>query len=1036
MKTKFSKRILSLFLAVMMVVTSIPMFALTASAAGAYTPTKADDKYLFAYFTGDGDGQKIRFAVSHDGVNYYPLNNNEQILQHTNVSETITFNGKNGYAHDDGVRDPYIIKKPNADGYYIVATDLRVVDNEANTYNNSKLMVWDVPDISKADEVVPWNIDTWGMFANNSDYGTSSINVNYCAWAPEITYDYQKNMYMLFWSNGLYDSLSLYYVYTNDFKTFYNKDGATIDGTTVTPDILYQVSGTNTIDGDIAYDGSNYYLVFKHEYTGQIYFVKSSTPTGFNGQEPTKFVDSKYTGKNGGNGESFEGPELYQRGDGKWVLIVDNYTANPKCIFNMYVADSLDEFMNGTDFADKNIVTNINDCQPRHGGVAIIPSDICGSLISSYGNFSQYDDSQLKSLIETYETRMEPILSGSLVYKNLLPAYEAYVQARKAYDAYYYGGNTTVNLTTYAYFLQKAIDAMTAWTQYTANNPRPTFPSGTVPDSAFANLLYTRQANTNSAFIIQPVIGTITGIFSTYTHKNEIQVGYNETVMMYDGPDVTPKAPVMFVCRFMNGGGATRESSISSVYPTTASGATNDFGELYLPEMWYSSGSSAWNFENEYGKTSYRTGHNSSTINNGKGMRSIADQNTSYVAYANVIQYQTSTSWAAGEYSKEYKNLNWNCISYFNYDGNRTNATGSVNDNATIYVVNYKVLTDAIKNCFAKLPENINDYKQGGLSAILGAIDNATGYDPNSSFFGVSSAYAGVTNFNNKVSALIDKLNLSASKDVDEDKYQALREEMDKHITNSTYPSKETYTSDSVDKYINDIYPAAQSVMRDVLENGYTKGTNAGLDDIALEKVLNPIMDKSALQAEIANKDNPVIFDESGNQTKTYASWLTVNTALTEAKQVDETITAQYQTGNAFYADANSTDLPYSIITTDNTQAVTDATTNLQNANLVDIDTVGYPSFDAAKTVVDSIDRAKYTTSALEAFDRAVSDAKDLVYYTPTADEISAYNDNTEGTDITGDLKISTSLTNTDAATIALLNAVNTLNTVNEDGTQ
>ena len=33
MKTKFSKRILSLFLAVMMVVTSIPMFALTASAA-------------------------------------------------------------------------------------------------------------------------------------------------------------------------------------------------------------------------------------------------------------------------------------------------------------------------------------------------------------------------------------------------------------------------------------------------------------------------------------------------------------------------------------------------------------------------------------------------------------------------------------------------------------------------------------------------------------------------------------------------------------------------------------------------------------------------------------------------------------------------------------------------------------------------------------------------------------------------------------------------------------------------------------------
>lgn len=53
----------------MMVVTSVPAFAINASAA-------ENTKYLFAYFTGDTvDGQKIRFATSSDGKNFRTLNN-------------------------------------------------------------------------------------------------------------------------------------------------------------------------------------------------------------------------------------------------------------------------------------------------------------------------------------------------------------------------------------------------------------------------------------------------------------------------------------------------------------------------------------------------------------------------------------------------------------------------------------------------------------------------------------------------------------------------------------------------------------------------------------------------------------------------------------------------------------------------------------------------------------------------------------------------------------------------------------------------
>lgn len=376
MKTKFSKRIISLLLSLLMLVTAFPIATVATQAA-------TGDNYLFAYFTGDNDGQRIRFAVSEDGINYTPLYNNAPILSSTAVSETITWNGKQGWSHSKGARDPFIIAKRDSSGniisgqYYIVATDLRVGKNNGNSYNNSKLLVWDITDISKASSAVPWNIETSGMYGNTYYSGTT-LDEHYIAWAPEVTYDYSKNMYMMFWSGPLYASAKLQYVYTNDFKTFYNSNGNVIDGVNYQPEVLYSISGTNTIDGDIVYSNGNYYLVYKKESEGQIYFVKSSTLTGFAGQTATKFVDSNYSGV------CFEGPELYQRADGKWVLLVDNYNVNPKSKFVMYVADKLDDFMTGSDFKGKNVTTNINNCFPRHGAVAPITSNDYNALCKAY----------------------------------------------------------------------------------------------------------------------------------------------------------------------------------------------------------------------------------------------------------------------------------------------------------------------------------------------------------------------------------------------------------------------------------------------------------------------------------------------------------------------------------------------------------------------------------------------------------------------------------------------------------------------------
>ncbi len=389
MKFKISKKIVSLFLAVMMVVTSVPAFAINASAAD----TDVRDSYLFAYFTGDDNtadavNQRVRFALSKDGVNFTSLNGNSPILTNDKTSGTITWTNKTGMPHTKGVRDPFIIKKPNNEaGYYIVATDLRVGEN-GGSYNNSKILVWDVNDLSKADKVSPWIIETSGMFGDTY-YSNGKINGDYVAWAPEVTYDYDTNMYMIYWSGPLYQSSTILCAYTRDFKTFYQDSlgERPLDGAGVRPNTLFSESGQNTIDADIVYDSSNskYYMVYKRESEKQLYFVKADSLDGFKGKTGTKFVDSRYSG--------LEGPELYKRADGKWTLIADRYTENGGAgsagKFAMYVAGSIDEFMTGAEQGSKEVTTNINECSPRHGAVTTITSAEYTALNEAYGGASE-----------------------------------------------------------------------------------------------------------------------------------------------------------------------------------------------------------------------------------------------------------------------------------------------------------------------------------------------------------------------------------------------------------------------------------------------------------------------------------------------------------------------------------------------------------------------------------------------------------------------------------------------------------------------
>lgn len=385
-----------------------------------YDVAYTEPAYLFAYFVGDDDqadavNQRIRFALSKDGVNFTSINGNAPILKNDQVSGTITWNNKTGMAHTKGVRDPFIIKKVNEAGYFVVATDLRVGKN-GGSYNNSKIVVWDINDLSKADKAIPWVVETSGMFGS-SYYSGSTINKDYIAWAPEVTYDYQNNIYMMYWSGPLYNNSTILCAYTHDFKTFYQDPQATktIDGNTYKPKTLFSESGKNVIDADIVFDGSNYYMVYKRESEKQLYFVKAATIDGITSQSGTKFVDSRYTGASG-NGAGLEGPELYKNAAGKWTLIADNYTENTgagsKGVFVMYQVDSLDEFMTGADCSSKSVTTNISDCSPRHGSVTTISSGVFASLNKEYGGVSDAKGALVARYFTSSDTKADTSGNG------------------------------------------------------------------------------------------------------------------------------------------------------------------------------------------------------------------------------------------------------------------------------------------------------------------------------------------------------------------------------------------------------------------------------------------------------------------------------------------------------------------------------------------------------------------------------------------------------------------------------------------------
>lgn len=351
MGKKVSKRLLSLFLSVLMLATSLPFAGLSASAAdeSSNLPKSTSGAYLFAYFRNDAkttNGENVFYAVSKDGYNYEALNGGVPVA-----------NASQGTGHS---RDPYIMKAQDGAEYkyYMVATDA----NTTNNYNNTGLHTWGSNDLIHWDELAN------PQFATDKGGGSKTIT-NMC-WAPEAIWDPVAEKYMVYFSSNEADSAAnesskIWYSYTSDFRNFDEKQ------------LLFD-PGYGVIDADITPYKNGYVMMYKKEASSGT-GAKKVWYTFKTGKSPSN-SDGEYDAANAKIFESVsntqaEGPQVFPiSGTSSYGVLVD------------YFSDGGFGFSYTSDFESYSKISadncSINHLNPSHG--CIIPiSDM------EYYNLSQ-----------------------------------------------------------------------------------------------------------------------------------------------------------------------------------------------------------------------------------------------------------------------------------------------------------------------------------------------------------------------------------------------------------------------------------------------------------------------------------------------------------------------------------------------------------------------------------------------------------------------------------------------------------------------
>ncbi|KAA0923032.1 glycoside hydrolase family 43 protein [Streptomyces apricus] len=305
-----------------------PLAASGALALGAGTARAADSAYAMCYFTestnlGLGTDYGLHLAVSTDGLNWTPLNQNNPLVTPT--------------AGALGLRDPFLLRKQ--DGTFVVlATDLKGTDW---SYNSQYVHVWDSADLRTF---------TGYRRLKLHDMATHS-------WAPEAFWDAGRGRYAVIYASVNSSGHNVIMVnHTTDFVT------------ASAPQVFFN-PGYDVIDGDMAVgvNGVNY-LFFKKNQT--VAAARSAS------LDPGSFTEFGTGVAHGGT----EAPTVFRSlTSNTWYLWADTYTPN-----GVFYAWRSTDLAAGTWTAlDQRTYTQ--PVNSKHCGVATITAAEYTNLLARWG---------------------------------------------------------------------------------------------------------------------------------------------------------------------------------------------------------------------------------------------------------------------------------------------------------------------------------------------------------------------------------------------------------------------------------------------------------------------------------------------------------------------------------------------------------------------------------------------------------------------------------------------------------------------------
>lgn len=322
--------------------------------------------YIFTYFIGEGSSkdEQIYLGTSKDGLNWKEVNKNQPIL----TSEL----------GEKGLRDPFIIRSPEGDKFYLIATDLRIYNGNgwgaAQSNGSKSIMIWESTDlVNWSDQrMVEIAIDTAG-----------------CTWAPEAFYDETTGEYIVFWASKDTDRVGadgythhrVYYSKTRDFYTF------------TEPEVYQSIelgndNATDVIDTTIIENEGTYYRITKNENTKRVFMEKSDSVLG-----EWTLIDSNITEFAG-----VEGPTIFKFFDrDEWCVLLDEYSGVK--YFPAVTSDLDAGQFRRLESSEYSLPKGASTAGPRHGTVIPVTVEEYNRIMAAYDGGKLVDKTELKSTI-------------------------------------------------------------------------------------------------------------------------------------------------------------------------------------------------------------------------------------------------------------------------------------------------------------------------------------------------------------------------------------------------------------------------------------------------------------------------------------------------------------------------------------------------------------------------------------------------------------------------------------------------------------